>query len=33
MDGDGYLTGLEYEIYKDMEGVKQAGIDKKSNIH
>ena len=25
-DGDGYLTGLEYEIYKDMEGVKQGDL-------
>lgn len=36
LDGDGKLIGLEYGYYKsikDMEGVHQLGIDKKSNIH
>lgn len=33
MDGDGYLTGLEYEIYKDMEGVKQGDLTAGGNIH
>lgn len=32
MDGDGYLTGLEYEIYKDMEGVKQGDLTAGGNI-
>lgn len=35
-DDDGKLTGIEYEDYKSMramDGVEQAGIDKKSNIH
>ena len=31
-DGDGYLTGLEYEIYKDMEGVKQGDLTAGGNI-
>ena len=26
-DGDGYLTGHEYEIYKRMEGIEQDGIN------
>ena len=36
LDGDGKLTGIEYNMYiarKAMDGVEQAGIDKKSNIH
>lgn len=35
-DGDGKLTGREYELYasiRAMDGVKQDGIDHKSNIH
>lgn len=31
-DGDGYLTGHEYELYKRMEGVKQGDLTAGGNI-
>ena len=32
-DGDGKLTGHEYELYMRMKDIKQDGVDHKSNIN